>query len=164
MESMEDIFLEKEVNISVIRSILIELFPDLNIFFWNLDVESTKNFNPENNNHIFFNTTLQSNKDEFNFLVSIFKTPIEDSQERALFIGKKMSTAFNLKVLVPFTNPEFPNDPYYDIIFDQELSFLTNDSDTNFADGAKGRLKILREYKLPEIRFDRKAKKISVND
>lgn len=158
---MEDIYADKKIDNNEIKSSLLDLFPDLSIFYWDFNGDSPLGLDIENSDHIFFNTTFHNDKREFGLVISIYRTPKEDYQERGLLIGKKISIDSNVRVLVPFTNPEDTDNPYYDIVFDNGLTYLANDSDTNFADGSEGLVIIIKEHKLPELRFDKRARKIS---
>jgi len=112
---MEDLYLDKAISDDQIRSVLSGSF----------------------------DTFLDKNKKEFGFMISIYRTPEEDSQKRALLIGKKISLDFNTRVLVPFDHPEDPNNPYYSIICDKGISYLANDVDM---DEPNGVVKIIGEY------------------
>lgn len=158
---MEDIYLDKKIDNDLIKGILESLFPDLIIFYWDFIDESPAGFGSENDDHIVFNTSFHDDKKEFGFVISVYRTPKEDSQERALLLGKKISVEFNIRVLVPFVHPEDIGYPYYDIIFNKGHSSLADDSDTNFADGTEGLVKVIGDFNLPDLSFDRKAKKVS---
>jgi len=112
----------------------------------------------ENDKHIFFNTSFDHSKKEFAFVISIYRTPKENAIERQMYLSKKISDYFNTRTIVPFKNPEEPNDPYYDIIFENGKAFLSDDLDTSFADGSGGLVKIISEYKLTIYNFDNLAR------
>ena len=103
---------------------------------------------------ITFDTEFETDRIEFGCKISIYRTPEENAEERALYIGSQLADLLQKRVLVPFTHPDYKYDPYFDIVFEKGQTFLVDDNDTNFADGTAGRVMILEEYKLPDYRFD----------
>ena len=157
---MEDMYLDKKIEIENIKDRLENLFPELFVFYYDFNNDSPNELDSNNPNHIFFNTSYNKEKLEFGYVISIYRTPDQDHQERALFIAKAFSDFFEVRILVPYTNPDKPNDPYYDIIFENSKVFLADDCDTNFGDDTDGLVKILKEYPLKITPFDKRAKLI----
>lgn len=155
---MEDIYLDREVDTEEIRKIIHNIFPGLSVFYYDFKENPPADLNFENSNHIFFNTDYQKQKLEFGFTISIYRTPDEDSNQRAMFIAKSFSHSFNVRTLVPFVFPQDSENPYYDIIFDKGKIFLADDCNTSFGDDNNGILKIIREYDLKISSFNSYAK------
>lgn len=151
---MEDIYLDRKVDTEEIGKKLQNLFPGLSVFYYDFIDDPPTDLDIENSNHIFFNTDYQKEKLEFGFKVSIYRTPDENSNERAMFIAKSFSDSFKVRTLVPFVFPQDPQDPYYDIIFYDEKIFLADDDNTSFGDDTDGIIKIIKEYDLNIYSFD----------
>jgi hypothetical protein len=154
---MEDIYLDKPIEIENIRENLSELFTDLEVFYWDFVDEEPSNFNSENSNQIFFNTIFDEDRKEFAFVISIYRTPDENSYERQLFLAEYFSKKHKIRTLAPYIHPEKPNYPYYDIIFTENNAFLADDSDTSFGDGTENLIEIIQRIEIPVIKFDTKA-------
>lgn len=154
---MENIYVDSKIDIEDIRHILSSLFPDLKFFCYNFYEDEPEGLDLNNPDHVVFNTIEDTHRKEFGFNISIYKMPDLGQSERALYIGQKISEKLNQRVLVPFSLPESPNDPYYDIIFDQGKVYLADDCDTSFADNAEGLVQILGEYQLPQYKFSSKG-------
>jgi len=158
---MEDIYLDKKIEVENIKERLLDLFPDLAVFYYDFNNDSPSKLDSNNPNRIFFNTSYHEAKLEFGFVISIYGTSDKNSQERGLFIAKAFSDFYGVRVLAPFTNPDKPDDPFYDIVFENGKIFLADDCDTSFGDNSNGLVKILGEYPLKNIRFDKKAQLIN---
>ena len=154
---MENIYLDNPIEIEEIRKNLSEIFTDLEIFYWDFADDLPSNFNLENSNQIFFNTCLDEERKEFTFVITIYRTPDDNSDERQLFIAKYFSEKNKLRSLAVYVHPNEPNYPYYDIIFEENNAYLADDSDTNFGDGTKNLVKIIEKIDIPEFRFDPKG-------
>jgi hypothetical protein len=154
---MEDIYLDKEIEIESIKERLSNLFPELTVFYYDFNRDSPNELDNNNPNHIFFNTSYNKEKLEFGFVISIYGTPEHDYQERALFVAKAFSEFYGLRILVPYTNPYKPDEPYFDIVFENGKIFLADDCGTSFGDDSKGLVKILEEYPLKDIQFNKRA-------
>eukprot|EP01133_Synstelium_polycarpum_P017784 gene17784-21214_t len=154
---MEKIYLDKKIENENIKEKFVDLFSDLTVFYYDFNDDTPKELDFTNSRHIFFNSEYCAEKLEFGFVVSIYGTTNDDDQERTLFIAKSFSDFFGVRVLVPYTNPANPYDPYYDIIFEKGKIFLAEDSDTSFGDGTSGLVNILEEYPLKITQFDGKG-------
>ncbi|MFC7346157.1 hypothetical protein ACFQO9_05405 [Chryseobacterium zhengzhouense] len=155
---MEDIYLDRKVDTEEIGKKLHNLFPSLSVFYYDFKDIPPTDLDIENSNQIFFNTYYQKEKLEFGFTISIYRTPDENSNERAMFIAKSFSDSFKVRTLVPYILPQNPQDPYYDIIFDNGKIFLADDCSTSFGDDTDGIIKIIKEYNLNIYSFDSYAK------
>lgn len=151
---MENIYLDKQLDIQNIKESLTKIFPNLIVFHFDLSNDKPDKLDYENSNHIFFNTSFYEDKKEFGFIIEVYRTPEKDQVERQLLIGKAIAEQYEVRVLVPYTNPEDPGCPYYDIVFENGKTYLADDSNTSFADDSQGRVKILKEYPLPKFEFE----------
>lgn len=154
---MESIYSDKPIEIEEIRKNLSELFTDLEVFYWNFADDIPSNFNSENSNQIFFNTIFEEDRKEFAFVITIYRTPDENYDVRELFIAKYFSEKLKIRTLVAYNHPDKPDYPYYDIIFDENNTYLADDSDTNFGDGTENLVKIIQKMDIPKIQFDSKG-------
>jgi len=153
---MEDFYLDKILDNDQIINTLSEVFSDLTVFYYDFDNDQPEKLNLDNPNHIIFNTQEDFGIQEFSFVISIYRTPDTHREERQLYLGKIFSDKYKIRTLVPFTKPDEPNNPYYDIVFENGKTYLTDDSDIDFSNKT-GVIKILKEYDLPVIKFDEKA-------
>lgn len=158
---MEDIYLDDPVDADKIKKRLAHLFPGLTVFHYDFQHDYPEGLDSADNHSIVFNTTYYADKAEFGFCISIYRTPPSDTAERALFIALSFSIFLRERVLVPFTHPDAPDDPYYAIVFENGKIFLADDSDTSFGDGTNGQVKILQEYPLAIPLFDGRAERIN---
>lgn len=157
---MEDVYVNQQLSSQQIKATLTRLFPALDIFYWDCMYDKLPAFNKNNPADVFFTTHLNQEKLEFAFNISMWRTPEQFVEERALYIGQQIAIEYQVKVLVPFTNPEDSSNPYYDIIFENGKVYLADDFNTNFADDTKELIKIIREYSLPQFTFDALGKLI----
>jgi hypothetical protein len=153
---MEDIYLDKLLNKDQILITLSEVFSELTVFHYNFNDDIPEKLDLNNPNHIFFNTEEEFDAKEFSFKISIYRTPEVHHQERELYLGKIFSEKYKIKILIPFVKPDEPNDPYYCIVFENGKIFLADDSEIDNSNNT-GMIKILQEYNLPVIGFDKKA-------
>lgn len=157
---MEDIHLDEIISNDSVAKCLRQIFPDFTVFHYDFSDNPPVDFDSENSNHIIFNTQYFKDNLEFKFKISIYRTPDKDSPERQIYIGKIFSDLCKVRVLVPFTNPDDPQCPYYDLIFENGKTFLADDNDTSFADGTKGIVKVIKEFSLPHLNFDRTGRRL----
>ena len=154
---MEIIYTDKKIDNESVKQMLANLFPELMVFYYDFEGDVPRGMDYKNSDHISFTTSYNENKLEFVFVISIYRTPEENDEKRALYIAKTFSDFYEIRSLVPFTKPDEPKNPTYDIIFQKGKTFLANDSDTNFADSTEELVKIVGEYPLEEFKFDKKA-------
>jgi hypothetical protein len=157
---MEDIYLDEKINTDKIAHYLGQIFSGLTVFHYDFEDDPPVDLDSTNPNHIFFNSRYNVDKIELRFTISIYRTPDKDCAERQIYIGKIFSDINKVRVLVPFTNPNEPDNPYYNLIFENGRTFLASDYDTNFADGTTGLVKRIKEYLLITPKFDEKAHRI----
>ena len=153
---METIYTHNKLEDLTIKNFLEKTFPGISVFKYDLinDSEPEEGFDTDNPFHIFFHPYFDNEKIEFGNKIDIYRTPEENSEERAIFLGKQLSQELNLETLVTYKNPEDPS-PYYDIVFKDARSYLADDANSNFADGESEKIRIIKEVYLPDYRFDR---------
>ncbi|MDQ8003661.1 MAG: hypothetical protein REI64_02610 [Pedobacter sp.] len=157
---MEDIYLDEIMDVKDILNSLKQIFPDLTVFYYDFNEDPPVDLDFNNPKHIFFNSLYSEEKFELRFQICIYRTPNEDYEQRQIYIGKIFSDLNNVRVLVPFNDPEERSYPYYSLFFEKGKIFLADDNDTNFADGTEGVVKVIKEYAMVMPRFDAKAQLI----
>lgn len=132
---MEDMYVSEELNDAQIQQFLRVAMPGLTAFPWAtlLGENGPMEFDSANPTHIFFEATT-SEVPQFSQHIAIYRTPAADEEARALWLAQLLSKWHRLTVLVPFTHPEKPQDPFYDIVFLQGVSYLADDSQTDFGE------------------------------
>lgn len=153
---MEDIYLDKSLDNEQIITTISEIFSDLKVFHWDFISDEPKKIDFNNPNHIFFNAELNYGLKEFRFNISIYRTPDTHYEERQLYLSKVFSDKYNIRTLASFTKPDEPDNPYYSVVFENGKAYLADDIEFYNSD-KKGIIKILEEYDLPVIEFDKKA-------
>jgi hypothetical protein len=156
---MEDIYLNKVLDNEQITDTLSEVFSELKVFHFDFNNDVPEKLDSNNPDHIFFNTGEGFDNEEFNFKISIYRTPDADYDQRELYLGKVFSDKYKIRTLVTFIKPDEPDDPYYNIVFEDGKIFLADDSEIDRPNDP-GKVKILREYALQIIKFDQKARLI----
>ncbi|UOQ51250.1 hypothetical protein [Hymenobacter cellulosivorans] len=153
---MEEMYVSRELPATQIQAFLQSVLPGLTVFPWALLLgeEEPMEFDSSNPAHIFFET-LPSEVPEFAWHLAIYRTPAgEDEEARALWLGRQLSAGFGVDVLVPFTHPQQPHNPFYNIVFRQGGSYLADDSETEFGEPDAKPVRILGPYVLPVVAFD----------
>jgi len=153
----ETIYTDKAIEITEIKAALSVIFPGLSFYHWDFMEDSPETMDVDKPEHILFNTNYLPEKLEFGFSISVYRLPESNSQERELYLGQHFHSLMHLRFLVGFRKPDEPDDPYYDILFQNGTSFLVDDCDTSFGDGTENPVRIIGEYRLPELKFDDKG-------
>ena len=154
---METIYSDKIIADEIISDSFASLFPELKLFKWDFIAQEPEGYDENNSNHIIFNTSYIEDKIEFGFSINFFRTPLENSEERSLVIAKRFAKNLDCRILVSFTLPSNPQDPFYHLIIKNEDIYLADDSDTTFADGTDWKVKILKKIELSKNEFDSKG-------
>ena len=160
---MEEMYLSRKLPDAQVQAFLREVLPGLTVFPWALLLgeEVPMEFDSSNTAHIFFET-LPSEVPEFPWHLAIYRTPSQDEEARALWLGRQFSACFAVAVLVPFTHPQKPLDPFYNIVFQQGVSYLADDSETEFGEPNAQPVRIVGPYALPEAEFDALGNLLSI--
>src|SRR5436305_3782912 len=124
---MEFLYSNDRIDKENFSRVLSELFPSLVVFDWDFTGNKPNGFADDNSSHIIYNISFDEHKPEFGYKISIYRTPHLDEEQRALYIGKRLSDELDIKILVPFTHPDSPGNPFYDIVFEKGRTFLVDD-------------------------------------
>lgn len=152
--ALETVYTDHPIEIPEIKAALSILFPGLSVYHYDFQEDSPETLNISKPGHAFFNTTYHPEKLEFRFSICLYGLSETDSEKRELYLGQHLSDLWLTRVLVPFRKPDEPDNPYYDVLFQNGSSFLVDDSDSNFADDSDKPVMIIGEYPLSELRFD----------
>ena len=158
---MGNLYCDIEIEQNFFESTFLNVFPNTKLLFWDKDENDSLNgIHSSDITHYFYSVDFDTAKIEFRFCIELYSINKENELERDLYLGKKLSETLEQRILVPFSLPEKPYSPYYDIIFDRGKTLLADDCDTNFADNSLNYIKIIGEYNLPETQFDTKGRLI----
>lgn len=137
--------------------------PDLRAFEWNImrGDDWPPEVDPDSNTHIFFEMEANSQMlPGFGCSFTVYCTPKADSEQRALWLAKIFSISYEVTVLVAFTHPDKPHNPYYDLIFEQGQSFLVDDSKVEFGEPYSPPLQCLGPYPVEVAAFDSLGRRV----
>lgn len=166
---MEVIYLDKKLDVHQIEVLLKGLFPALEVYHDDIFENPQRDYNRSDQrdyngpDQISFYVSSHPDRKEFQYELWVLWTANKNINEekREIYIAQKISNDHNLRTLVAFTYPDAPSDPYYDLLFENGKVYLADDYDTSFGDGTENLIKIIREYELPEIKFDEKGYSLS---
>lgn len=129
--------------------------PQLRVFAWAmlLGEDEPMEFDSGNPAHVFFEVT-ESGIPHYTQQLAIYRTPESDWEARTLWLGQLLSAQYNVEVLVPFTHPEKPDNPFYNIVFQNGESHLADDSETEFGEPDAKPVRVLGRYELSRRCFD----------
>ncbi len=158
-----DLFTDRTFQPFEIEEFLLGLFPKLTFFNWDFSTEQPNGFDAENQFHMNFHIESNNSLIEFQNCITLYRMPQENVQQRFLYIGKRMSDKYEIRVLVGFRIPDKEYDPYRNIIFEKGKNYLVEDFDTDFGGWHEGKkpIKVENEYSLELIEFDEYANAIS---
>jgi hypothetical protein len=91
---------------------------------------------------------------EFNYQLTIYRFPTAGENERALFLACKLSTLLGIEILTSYQHPDDPQNPYYSILFNNGISYLVDDSNSDLGDGNGLPVKIISLSQAADYRFD----------
>ncbi len=160
---MEELFTDTVITIEDIREALITLFPGLRPFQCTLFTgEFEPGFNSDDFNHILFEINYEPVRLEFQWRLSIYRTPNEDHEERQMAIASYLAEKLTIRVVISYTLPSSPKDPYYVLLYNKNICYLADDSRFSytslFIDEEQVELavpiKILNSVQLPTVIFD----------
>jgi hypothetical protein len=139
-----DIALSKKIPINQLTQTLCSFFNNQSVYIG--DILGIV----ENTSEVF--NSIEINKSEFPFGLSIQKYPkqinTENFQQMTVLLSYYLSKCFNCLSICDGTGYGDHNSPYLSIIWDTEIAFLADDSDTLFADGEGGKVKIIKKLNL----------------
>lgn len=151
---MAQLHLAKRLSDALLQQTLQMALPQLRVFPWAMLLgEEPMEFDSGNPAHVFFEVT-ESGIPHYTQQLDLYRTPESDWEARALWLGQLLSAECNVEVLVPFTHPEKPDNPFYNIVFRNGESYLADDSQTEFGEPDAKPVRLLGPYALPSVQFD----------
>ncbi len=164
---MEVIGLETEVPRMEILRVIHSLFPKKELINWEGNFEKTYVYDGKTNRHdedipdnfSGFALQIKSHVSEFRTIITLFRTPEENTEERELFLASRLSHRLNCRTIID--GPAgLVDHPYCSVIIDRDKIFEANDLDTKWADGEEGgHVKIVRPIDLTILEFDEEGNK-----
>lgn len=148
-------YLSRGLPAAQLQAFLQAALPGLTAFSWAmlLGEQGPVEFDSRNAAHIFFEV-LPAEVPQFPFHLAVYRTPSADEQTRALWLGQRLAAYGEVAVLVPFTHPAKPHADFYNIVFRGGVSYLADDSATEFGEPDAAPVRFLGEYGLPAAAFD----------
>ncbi len=153
---MEYISIDNILDSEEVKRFLKKLFPELRVFYYDFNHEPPADMDLDNGDAIFFNYSINNDRSEFKVDLSIYRTPVVDEEQRALYIAQKISDHFSIQTLVAISDP-IHEDPYLNIVFKNSKTYLVDDSLVDWTGETNGHLQFIMEHKLKDILFDKKA-------
>lgn len=153
---MEHISIDNILDVEEVKRFLKKLFPELHVFYYDFNDEPPADKDLDNGDAIFFNYSINNDRSEFKVDLCIYRTPVVDEEQRALYIAQKISDHFSIRTLVAISDPIHEN-PYLNIVFKNSKTYLVDDSLVDWTGETNGHLQFIMEYKLKDSLFDKKA-------
>lgn len=154
----ECIGIDFDVDKRVIKDILLDVFSDLQFHYF--DEGGTYEIeNEESVDSSSINFSLVKTKSEFPVKLQLYGTPEDDTDKRELYLAQIISDRLQCRTITGFLPPDVPKGyPYDSIIFDKGISYLTDDSNTIWADGEGGEVRIIKPFALGNFHFDKSGR------
>lgn len=160
---MEQIGIDRKIRKDIIKGILSDTFKGCKIHYF--DQRNTWEIEGEeqlDDHSICF--SLIKSESEFPIMIEITRTPDENTMERGQYLAKIISDKLNCKTITDYKEPhESLYCPSDSVIFDKGHTYFADDSNTMWADGEGGEVKIVKEIFLANYKFDDKANLIVGN-
>ncbi|KFF22657.1 hypothetical protein [Chryseobacterium vrystaatense] len=160
---LEQIGIDRQIKKDIIKGILSETFKGCKIHYF--DQGNTWGIEDEeqlDDDAICF--SLIRNESEFPIMIEITRTPDKNTTERGQYLAKIISDKLNCKTITDYKELyESLYDPSDSIIFENGYAYLVDDSNTMWADGEGGKVKIVKEIVFVNYKFDDKANLINDN-
>ncbi len=150
---MEILYIDKFIELKRLQDFLSTIFPSLTVFHYDFKGDEPKGFDSSNERHIIFNLTHKETLKELSIELTIFRTPKVNEEERSLFIGKKLTKHFNIRVMIPVIDP-LGHDPYMSTLFDHENVYIVDDSQWEMENVIGSRFTFQESYCYPDFNFD----------
>lgn len=160
---LEQIGIDRQIKKDIIKGILSETFNGCKIHYF--DQETTWEIeDKEQLDDYSICFSLIKNESEFPIMIEITRTPDKNTIERGQYLAKIISDKLNCKTITNYKEQDKPL--YYpsdSIIFENGYAYLVDDSNTMWADGEGGKVKIVKEIVFVNYKFDDKANLINDN-
>lgn len=151
---LEQIGIDRQIKKDIIKGILSDTFKGCKIHYF--DQEATWEIEDEeklDDSSICF--SLIKNESEFPIMIEITRTPDENTLERGQYLAKIISDKLNCKTITDYKEQDkslfYPSDS---IIFERGNAYFADDTNTIWADGEGGEVKILRKIVFENYKFD----------
>jgi hypothetical protein len=151
---MEILYTSTHIEVDLVKNLLLQLFPERKVFCWDFISNEPEGWNSQDERSIVFNLAYASELIQFNHCLTIYRFPTLGENERALFLARKLSTAFEIEVFTGYQHPANPKDPYYGILFKKGISYLIDDSNSDLADGTGLPVTVIGSWHIPDYTFD----------
>jgi hypothetical protein len=151
---MEILYTSKKLEVELVKDFLIQLFPERKVFFWDFISQEPSGWNNEDGRSIVFNLAFTPELVEFNYQLTIYRFPTAGENERSLFLGCKLSTLLGIEIHTSYQHPDDPQNPYYSILFNNGISYLVDDSNSDLGDGNGLPVKIISLSQVADYTFD----------
>ncbi|RZJ93189.1 MAG: hypothetical protein EOO60_05485 [Hymenobacter sp.] len=155
---MEEIFVDKAIGAEDVKSCFKELFPGLKLFQWfpwDGDVNPI-GFEQGEVAHTLFDIYFEGKRLEFQWRLSIYGQ-LEGYRERERVIAKCLSHKMLTRTLVTYQLPSEPNDPFYNLVYDNGICYLADDSMfswTGESDEPSEPIKIVHPMEMLDVKLD----------
>ena len=158
---MEQIGIDRQIKKDVIKGILSDTFKGCKIHYfdqgrtWEIEDEEQLD-----DHSICF--SLIKNESEFPMMIEITRTPDKNTIERGQYLAKIISDKLNCKTITDYKEPhESLYSPSDSVIFENGHAYFADDSNTLWADGEGGEVKIVKEIVFVNYKFDDRANLIN---
>lgn len=160
---MEQIGIDRQIKKEIIKELLSDTFKGCKIHYFDQgntwEIEDKEQLDDDS---ICF--SLIKNESEFPIMIEITRTSDKNTIERGLYLAKIISDKLNCKTITDYKEPhESLYCPSDSVIFDKGHTYFADDSNTIWADGEGGKVKIVKEIFLGNYKFDDKANLIIEN-
>jgi len=160
---LEQIGIDRQIKKDFIKDLLSDTFKGCKIHYF--DQETTWEIEDEeqlDDHSICF--SLIKNESEFPIMIEITGTPDKNTIERGQYLARIISDKLNCKTITDYKEQhESLYDPSDSIIFENGYAYFADDSNTMWADGEGGKVKIVKEIVFINYKFDDKANLINGN-
>lgn len=150
---MEILYIDKFIDPKRLQEFLSSIFPSLTVFHYDFNDDPPEGFDSNNEKHIIFNLTHKELLKELSIELKVFRTPKVNEEERSLFMGKKLTEHFNIRVMIPVIDP-LGRDPYICALFDKGNVAIVDDSQWAMENVTGSRFKFQESYCYPNFNFD----------
>ena len=160
---IEEIGISRKLNSNEVREIASKIFKGL--IFVELDLiqtDSTKIGNHLNSeSEIIFE--IIENQSEFPTRIEFYFKDQEYANKREMYLAKMISKLLNCRTIVAYENPVDKDNPFSNLVFDNNSIFLACDSKSKYSENGEQEVEIIKELRI-EINdnFDNFGKYIGI--
>ncbi|MFD1467140.1 hypothetical protein ACFQ48_02805 [Hymenobacter caeli] len=154
---MEDFFLSQIITSKEVQAALELAMPSLKAVECKISKgeDYPTHFDIDSNTHILYEIETESDSIPlFTSRLRLYNTPSANCDERQLWLAQMLSSKYQINVLVTFTHPDNPTNPFYNIVFQDGQSYLADDVETEFGCLDTKPVRVIGPYSLPVYNFD----------